>query len=400
MTAFLTPASTRPGAPGDGGLRVLEFANGGLVAGDRYIQSRVQDGFQALAPHIRQGSVKTDSGGYRPANNAFQVGLRMWADNARRVVAAQQRADSGYSAGMGGAVNPTDLTHKMARVLAEKKAPLRMQRLLSINSEVPPGAAKYRIERTYSAGQAVPLRGQDVSQIPQANIGGASMDANVVVYVTRVRVGWLENLRAGFAGIDTEARKMAAARRVIDETIDRVATLGDSSVDLFGVFNHPYMDVEVSSVTIGGASTSTAEEISDAMSVWANYASEASGGAFEPNTVLMASKIHNYMANKRFGSGSDRTILEHFKKAHPHIQKVEVVHRFDDIGGSGVHGMLFMRSKDGQGDSSLELVVPMAQTVLPPQVGSLSTDMVIATMFGGVLQTSAGDNLFVLAGGR
>lgn len=399
MTAFLTPASTRPGAPGDGGLRILEFADGGFVAGDRYIHSRVQDGFQALAPHIREGVVKTDSGSFRKANNAFQVGLKMWADNAKRVVAAQ-RADSGYSAGMGGAINPADLTHKMSRILSEKKAPLRMQRLLSVNSEVPPGAAKYRIERTYSTGQAVPLRGQDVAGIPQANIGGASMDAPVVVYVTRVRVGWLENLRAGFAGLDVEARKMAAARRVIDETVDRIATLGDSSVGLFGVFNHPYMDVEVSSVTIGGASTSTQEEIADAMSTWANYASEASGGAFEPNVVLMASKLHNYMANKRFGSGSDRTILEHFKQAHPHIKRIEIVHRFDDIGGSGTHGMLFMRSKDAEGDSSLELVVPMAQTVLPPQVGSLATDMVIATMFGGVLQTSAGDNLFVLAGGR
>lgn len=391
---LMSPAATRRGLAGSGGMRVLQFENGGFLPATPGMVERMDVGLTRLLSRVQ---FTTDSRG-RTRCDAFSVGMEMFEANAKRVH-AQLRADSGVSVGLGGAVNPSDLTHKMRRVLEEKKPPLQAMQSMTVNSEVPPGAASYRATRSYTAGQAVAYRGQSAQSIAEVSIGGASVEANVVAFITRVNVGWLENLRAGFAGIDVEARKMRGARRALDEVIDRTAWLGDTNLDLFGCYNHPYMDMEVSDVDIGGAGTGTPDEISVKLSELSHYASEASNGAFEPNTLLIAPKLYNYIANKRFADGSQGTVLSHFREAHPHIKRIVPIHRFNDIGGSAVHGMLFMRSRDELGDSSIELVVPMGQTVLPPQVGSLATDMFIVTMFGGVLQNSAGDNLFVLVGG-
>ena len=398
MTApspLMSAAATRRGLAGSGGLRVLHFDGGGFVPAPSGIVGRLDVGMTRIMNHVKFDT--SDRG--RTRNDAFVVGMEMFEQNAKRVH-AQLRSDSGFAPGMGGAVNPSDLTHKMRRVLEEKKPPLQAVQNMTVNTEVPPGAATYRATRSYTTGQAVAYRGQSPQSIGEVSIGGASVEANVVAFITRVNVGWLENMRAGFAGIDVEARKMRGARRVMDETIDRIAWLGDDKLDMFGCYNHPYMDMEVSDVDFGGDDTGTPDEIANKLSELSHYSSEASKGAFEPNTLLIAPKLFNYIANKKFADGSPGTILSHFREAHPHIKNVKPIHRFNDIGGDDVHGMLFMRSRDEQGDSSLELVVPMAQTVLPPQVGSLSTDMFIVTMFGGVLQNSAGDNLFVLVGGR
>lgn len=395
MTAvpFVYGAGLRRGLAPDGGLAFYTPGPGGVSAAALPDREAEQLG-GALANLCASLQFKVDSQG-RTRNDAYARGMAM-TEQAISNAQSAVRNDSGFSAGLGGGLNPRDLTHRMKRVLEQRMPPMQAKRILPVNTEVRPGAAKYEQYRTYHTGEAVAYRGQSSEAIPGVGIGRASFEAPIVYFVTAVRTNWLEVMQGGFGGLDIQARKMAAGRRVMEEAVDRRAWLGDSSLNLFGVYNHPYMDtiVATSEADSTAADTLVAELIS-----LANRASELSSGAYQPDTMVVSQYLLNDFASRRFGNGSDMTVLEHFKKSCPHITKIETCHRFDNVGGDGVHGIFFCKGKGADG-ASAELVQPMGTTLLPADTRALNTSLYLVCAFGGVNQNQVGDNLFVLMSGR
>lgn len=298
-----------------------------------------------------------------------------------------------------GSFNVKDLTHKMTRVMEQRLPPLSSERVFPINTEVHPGAPNYEQTRTYATGEAVVYRGGTGADIPEVGIGQASYTQKVVTFVSRFTINWLEQLIAGsFAGLDVQARKMMAARRVIAELENRTTFSGSEALGFKGLLNHPYMDTAISQVSY--IDSSDADDIVSDLGDWANYADNESGSTFIPNTLLIAPKLANYLRNRRYGDNADKSILDWFLSANPHITKVELVRELNDAGGSGVHAMSFCRIGAGPSDSSLEIVKPMSTTLLPPNVGSLATEMFLVSRYGGLNQTEAGDNLVVFVTGN
>lgn len=309
------------------------------------------------------------------------------------------RADSGFSAGLG-MFNPRDLTHKMRRVLEEKLPVLSADRIFPIDREVPPSAIQYEQYREYASGEAVVYRGGNGEDVPTIELGRASFTQSVIWIVSRFNVDFLEALRGNATGIDTQARKMGRARRVLAEKRNTWAWNGASSYGLYGMLNHPYIDTAVSQVPYNADSANA--DILDDFGFWASYAFRTSGVA-KPDTVVFAIDTYTYLAQTYRSDGSDMTLLEALQKGNPWVKNWEMAEgkELDNAGGTDVHAMVFMRrGSGGVLETSCAIVDPMPATLLPPNRHALGADYFMVQALGGLNHTDPDEELVVYVQGR
>lgn len=305
--------------------------------------------------------------------------------------ASDLRAD-GFEPGLG-MFQPRDLTHRFKRVMEEKTAPLNATVAFPVNTEVQPGMLWYEQTRAYSTGEAVVYRGGSGSNIPAVSIGQANFRANVVYLASKAEIDFLEGLRGNLAGIDTQARKMRAARLVIDQLINRWTFEGSDEFGIYGLLNHPYVDTALSAVEYKAATS--ADDIVEDFGRWANYAENESGGVFQPDTILISTKLANKLTNRRYGDNADKSLLDWMLSANPHIKNVIRCRELNDKGGTNVHAFAFIRRGSGGGDASAEMVMAMTPTPLPPERRALVSEMFLVAGFGGLNHREVGDNLVV-----
>lgn len=338
----------------------------------------------------------------RTVNNIHSVSLKLLerhfdgAMKETREELSALRTDS-FDPGMG-MFNPRDLTHRFKRVLEEKMPPLNAQEIFPINTEVPPGALRYEQYRAYSTGEAVVYRGGSGHDIPEVGLGQASFSSPVVYLASKASIDWLENMRTNMTGLDTQGRKMRAARRVIEELENRWAFTGSEAHGLYGLLNHPYMDTALSAVAYVAATSG--DDIAADFAVWANYAENESASTFQPDTLLIAPKLENALRNRKYADDASKSVMDWILGANPHIKKVKKVRELNDAGGTNIHAMVFCRGGAGSADSSIELVKPMGATMLPPDRKALATEMILVSAYGGLNQREAGDNLVVYVEGE
>lgn len=301
------------------------------------------------------------------------------------------RSDS-FSASMG-SFNPRDLTQRMTSVLEERHAPLSARRVFPLNTELRPGSRNYEQWRVYTGGEASVYRGGQAAEKGEIEVGQGSFTAPIIYFISSFSVDWLEQLAINLTGFNTQLRKMRGARRALEEIENRFAFTGSVFWKIYGLLSHPYVDTLISDVAFNSGSSATA--ISRALSSWANYAEQESHSTFQPDTMLIATDLLNYIANEKFGGGDPDTVLDHFKRAHPHIKKIEKVPELNGAGPGGTHGIFFCRGGMGPGDSSVELMQVLPITILPPERRSLTTKTHLVSGFGGLSQHEVGDNLLV-----
>lgn len=310
----------------------------------------------------------------------------------------RHRSDD-FAASLGGGLSPRDLAHRMARVLETPMQPMTSEQAFPANPEIQPGAMSWEQRRLYEAGEAFVYRGGTGSDVVPVALGGATATGKVQYLISKATMNWLEDLalnRVG-QGLDTRARKMRVARDVIRKLINRWMWQGASEHGIFGAYNNPYLDTALSAVSYVAA-TAPDDVVAD-FSYWANYAESESGSVYQPNQVAIAPKMRIFLQTTPYGDNRDKTIWDFIMSANPHITRVISSPELNDIGGDGIHGMLFSKVGAGPTDSSIEMLTVMPPTMLPPDQRALGSDFYMVGATGGLHQTSAGDNLFVLVQG-
>lgn len=369
--------------------------NGEIRAASDALTADAQAGLTELLAFSRS---TTDSFG-RTRWDTHEVSMRRLDAHHREVHrdlkqrADSYRGDAAPSIGLG-AFNPRDLTHKMRRVLEERRKPLSARQVYPINTEVQPGALSYEQSRLYSTGQAVAYKGGNGEDVEDVGLGRAFFTAPVIYLISAYSINWLEQLRVNMTGLNVQVRKMRGARRVISELENKLAWEGSTAWNIYGVLNHPYVDRVIVATTF--SATADVATMSKELSDLANYAEDESGSTFQPDTAVFAPKLFNFLNNKKFGSGDQETLMERFRKSHPHITKIEKARELNDYGGTGVHAVTFHRRGLSAGDSSIELVQTLPTTIIQGERRGLSTRTFLVSGFGGANQTEVGDNLIAL----
>lgn len=308
----------------------------------------------------------------------------------------RQRVDS-FNGGAG-LFQPRDLQHKMAKILEQPLPPLNARTAFPVNTEVQPGAKSWEQHRFYGTGQAVVYRGGSGQDIPYVGLSNVYFNAPVVYMVSASSMDILEEMSAGYAGMDINSRKLARQRRAIMELQNKWTWEGSTEFNLYGLLNHPYIDTAVSQVDYLPATD--AEDILADLYYWADYADNSSGGTFKSDTLLISNKLRNFLTGIIYPDTAGSNVLEMLLRHKDHIKNVIPIRELDDAGGAGVHVMAFVRRGTGStGDTSTEIVSVMEPIMLPAEQGALSSRIFMLAGYGGLNAQEVGSMVTVYVNG-
>ncbi len=198
-------------------------------------------------------------------------------------------------------------------------------------------------------------------------------------------------IRVGYAGNSygyslEELRKAAALRMPLDvakarlafrgarQHSQQVAFFGDAQRGMYGLFNHPNVPLDNSTLDWN---TATGPEIVADMNALLTKVWTQSAQRHVPNTLLLPSSLWTIAANKRMDTGTDTTVLEFFRRNNTYTgvtgQQIDIraVLWLNDAGVGGVPRMMaYEKNPD-----NLTMRMPIPWRSLPPQPTALRLEI-------------------------
>jgi len=322
------------------------------------------------------------------------LGSRGWSPPPEMLDDAR-RADALPS---GSGIVIRDLEYVRSEVLDEALPALNAERLFRADASVPLGATSHVMQRWVTSGEAQIHRGG--SSVPLAGAGKVEERFPVVYVVCAVSTNFFQALSVNYAGLRTFQAESMAARRLVQERLNRLYWGGDVGTGLKGVLNYPHMSKMVIPTLFDGTATGAAVVAS--LSDMVGTPRILSKQVFYPNRIAVSETIHQYLYQTQFASGTDTSIAEYFIRGQvgkPNgIKVIEAVHELeadsDEMTRSGApagyHGILSYRDDL----SATRRVVVQEPTWLPlVQNGPFDTLHVMFAATGGMVMPDVGANV-------
>jgi hypothetical protein len=228
-------------------------------------------------------------------------------------------------------------------------------------------------------GKFIAANGRDLPQV--------DIDASV----SYIRVGYAGN---SYGYSLEELRKAAALRMPLDAAKGRlafrgarqhqqqVAFFGDVQRQMFGLFNHPNVPLDNSTIDW---TTATGDEIVADMNALVNKVWQQSAQRHLPNTLLLPSNLWTIAQGKRMASGTDTTVLEFFMRNNTYTavtgQPLDV-RSVLYLNDAGVGGSPRMMAYEKNADN-LTMRMPIPWRSLPPQPTALRLEIPCEYKMGG-----------------
>lgn len=228
-------------------------------------------------------------------------------------------------------------------------------------------------------GKFIAANGRDLPQV--------DIDANI----SYIRVGYagnsygysLEELRKAAAmRMPLDAAKGRLAFRGAQQHQQQVAFFGDAERQMFGLFNHPNVPLDNSTIDWD---TATGDEIVAELNSIINKVWQQSAQRHVPNTLLLPSNLWTIAQNKRMAVGTDTTVLEFFRRNNTYTavtgQAIDIrsVLWLNDAGVGGVPRiMAYEKNQD-----NLTMRMPIPWRSLPPQATALRLEIPCEWKVGG-----------------
>lgn len=195
----------------------------------------------------------------------------------------------------------------------------------------------------------------------------------------------IQDLRAAqMAKVPLPQKKADAARRAIEEGIDRIARLGDTTLGLLGLLNQPNASVYTIPLGVSGFadwSRKTPDEIIADMNGPQNFIYDSTNGVELADTMILPNAAYALISSKRMGDGSDTTILDFFLANSPWVKTVLPWYACKTAGVGNVGRMVTYR----RNANALQLVIPQDFEQFPPQAKNLELVTPCHARSGGVI---------------
>ncbi len=221
-----------------------------------------------------------------------------------------------------------ELEYIKARTYDVEYPELKAMQLIPVSSEAGPGAESITYQQFDQMGlaQIIANYAQD---LPRADIKGKEFTTPVRSLGTSYGYSLQEIRAAQFAGKNLEQRKANAARRAVEQKMNKIAWFGNEDYGLQGFITNP--NVTRAAVENDGTGSTTQwenktpDQILRDMNDLVNGIIDLTNGVEMPNTLLMPIKQWTQISTTARSSTSDTTILEFFLRNSPAITSVEWV---------------------------------------------------------------------------
>lgn len=257
------------------------------------------------------------------------------------------------------------LEHISAKTYDVQYPELRARRFLNVNNEVDTGVEKYTY-RTYDTFGHAKVTKDYSGDIPRADVDG--VENSVDIFASASSYGYsLQEIRNGrFAGVDLDAKKAAAARKIIEKQLDDLMLDGDSSKGILGLFalaNTETYTVPAGASTFQNFARKTADEMKTDLHALARRIVTQSNGVEMPNMMIMPLSIYDIVGTQKMGDGDSRTVLKAFLENDPHIQRIDWSEKLETAGAGSVTRTVALNDDP----MKVEFIIPQEFESIPPQ---------------------------------
>ncbi len=272
---------------------------------------------------------------------------------------------------------------------------LRLRELVPVDHSVSPGAEIVTYRQFTPVGMAKIIRDY-ANDLPRADVTGAEFTSVIRSIGSSYGYSVQEIRAAQMAGVDLDQKKANAARRMIEEQIDTVGSLGSAAHNIIGLLNQSNTTTFTVPTGVGGYTWAlkTADEILLDLHGIFNGIVSATKEIEKPTDLVLPTAQYNLIATRFRSTLSDKTILQAFLEASPYCKRVSSWTRLATAGDGGVARMLCYTPDP----DILVLVIPQEFEQFPPQARNLSYVTPCHARIGGVqcfypLAMSYGDGI-------
>lgn len=197
----------------------------------------------------------------------------------------------------------------------------------------------------------------------------------------------IEEIRAAqFGRFNLNARRAKAARRAIEEKLNRTAIRGDDDYGLNGLIDYPGItEYAVPNDGTGSSklwNTKTPDQIiRDMSSIVSLGVIDITNGVERPDTMLMPIEHYEYISNTRMTGGSDKTIMKFFMENNVHIKTIDWLVELKGAGAGGTDRfMVYKKNSD-----KLTFEIPQMFEQFSPQQKGMEFQIPCHAKTGGVI---------------
>lgn len=259
-----------------------------------------------------------------------------------------------------------------------KYKPLKAIELIPVSTEADPSAEQITYRKFTKVGTSK-IISDYADDIPRVNNYGK--EESVRIKTLGDSYGWslFEIQRAAKTGLNLSEKDALAARRGIDEQIDKIAWNGNLEHGIPGLINYPGI-TEVS--IVGGAwPTKNPDQIVQDVNNLTSGIMDLTNGVEVITDVLLPISSYNYIANTRMTDGDNNTILKFILNNNPYIKNITWVNELKGAGVGGANRMLaYVRDPE-----HLTLEIPQPFIQRPPQEKNLEYNIICYSRVAGVI---------------
>lgn len=240
--------------------------------------------------------------------------------------------------------------------------------------------------RTYDQRATAKIINGYANDLPRADIGGKETTIPVkelgIAYAYTVK----EIASSQITGVGLDQRRANAARRGVEEAINKIAFYGDAESGLPGFFSNAAIPVVTVVNGAGGQPewvNKTADEILFDMNDLFADIFENTKMVERGNTLMLPPAQWSLINSTPRSANSDTTILNYFVGNSPYVMSVADVIPVNELVGAGTAGVDIMVAYNRNPDK-LQLEIPGELQFLAPQEKGLEIEIPGWSSIGGV----------------
>lgn len=238
--------------------------------------------------------------------------------------------------------------------------------LVPLSTEVPEWAESFTY-RTYDEVGIAKFISNYADDLPRVDVEGKEVTLKLKSLGDAYGWNFDEMRLANATGTNLGQRKGRAARRGVDQKLNRVALVGDTLVGFYGFSNHP----NLGETAVNGDWTlpaTTADQILDDLNAMYNAVLIQSHDNHTPNTLAIPPTRRSALTTKRVSDGRGITVWQAFKEQYPNINMISSTELEPDaeVNGNQAQAVMYERDVD-----NLSIEVPRPFEQLPAEKRNL-----------------------------
>lgn len=251
--------------------------------------------------------------------------------------------------------------------------------LVPVSTEVPETAESYTY-RTFSYVGMAKFISNYADDLPRADVQGEEQTLKLKSLGDAYGYSFDELRTANALGTNLPERKGRAARRAIDQLINRVALVGDSAHGFYGITNHPNIGETAVNGNWTDSATTGQEILDDLLSMYDAVLIQSYDNHI-PTTFAMAPTRRSALMRKNVNEGGNwESVMARFQSLYPNVSFI-ASRELEPSEENGNQSTAIMYERD-QDNMSIEIPRPFEQ--LPAEKRNLEMVIDCIAKIGGV----------------